>query len=106
MMKNEHNIYRSDMNMESVPRKFIRHKDGIEVFTNDGNVKAILRRTVNLLHEIEQVTFSARFYVREKDGWIETLTTHSYQSEREFMMEISKTEDFSMAAREMKEELK
>ena len=81
--------------------KALETKDGYEVYSNDGKLKIILRKTTSYIGAKEQEIYSTVFYIKDGKGWQHTISAHSYRSKKEFLDTLCDIEEFSLAAKEL-----
>ena len=82
----------------------VRHVDGIEVMTNEKDVKIYLKpfQYYNARNEVVK-QYNAFYYVYEDKKWERTNEMAQYNSIEEFVNKIKHLDVFSNAFRELKE---
>lgn len=83
--------------------KFVSHRSGCEVISNQGDMRILLKRTISFFNDMEQTFYLSEYYVKEDNGWLKTNTSKTYNSTGEFIRDLAATEEFSQAVREYKE---
>lgn len=83
--------------------KFLKLASGYEVVSNSGDIKVILQQTTVLTGAMETTLYTAHYYVKEGTNWLRTNTTHTYETERDFISSIRQSDAFSQALSELKE---
>lgn len=83
--------------------KFLRTTSGYEVLSNKGDIKIILQQTTVLAGAMETTLYTAHYYIKEGTDWLKTNTTHTYETERDFISSIRQLDAFSQALSELKE---
>lgn len=81
------------------------YADGtMQVESNDRELRILLKRSV--MYDKGQVLeyFYTVFYVKDGSSWQKTTNTANYRSADEFYDAISKTEDFTLAVRDIEQQ--
>ena len=91
--------YRNAPQPLSLP-KFVRHNNGCEIISNDGEIKILLRHRMLFNGSMEQEMYTTDYYIKEDNGWLKTNTSKTHSTIQEFMREISNTEEFTQAVSE------
>lgn len=87
--------------------KGMRTQNGLEVETNDGKIKYILRKVTNFPSQgMEQTVYQSSVFVREQgNSWVQSVNSGtSYQSADDFVQSISRVPELSQAYRELTKE--
>ena len=83
--------------------KFIKTPFGCEAYSNDGKIKYILRQVVIHAGNSTKMAYSATVFFREERQWMRSCDANSYSTEEEFLRTIRTIDEFSEAAREIRE---
>jgi hypothetical protein len=83
--------------------KFLKTKYGYEVYSNDEKIKYILRLVVVNMGSMEKITYSTAVYFKDGKNWVRSSDAHTFPTEEEFLRTIRSVDEFSDAAREMRE---
>lgn len=79
----------------------LRTIEGLEVMSNDRQMKYIARRSVDLSGAMEQSFLAVYCYVKDGTGWERTDTVGIYSDEVEFLGTLEQAPEFSKAMKEL-----
>jgi len=85
---------------------FINANGTMQVESNDRELRILLKRSINFDEGRMDENFYTEYFVKEGFEWQKTLNSENYKSADEFLAAISKTEDFTMAVRDIEEQKK
>ncbi len=85
----------------------IINADGtMQLDSNDGELRILLKHT-NIFNEEKQLeVFSTVLYVKDDFEWQQTNNSVNYQSADEFLEVIKKSDDFTLAVRDIEQQRK
>ena len=85
---------------------FINANGTMQVESNDRELRILLKRSINFDEGRMNENFYTEYFVKEGFEWQKTLNSENYKSADEFLAAIRKTEDFTMAVRDIEEQKK
>ena len=92
-------VYRGDMAKEQRPAKCIRHSNGYEVISNDGEMKILLKHQT-IYSTMENESYAAVYYIMEDGEWILTNTQNTFPSVQDFFRRLRDSEEFTQAVKD------
>lgn len=93
-------VYQNNIAKEQRPSKAIQSDGGLEMESNDGSMKILLKRTIIFTGNMEGESFNTALFIKEDDGWTKTNNSTPYNSIEDFVRALGESEDFTQAVKD------